>query len=317
MSGPDAHFWQRVEREAASLRPTRLTPGLVNWGSGPDRNKLWIAEDLTPLAETEIYGDLTDEQKLGYNQYYALEMSEQFIWLESFAIIPPLQGLLKGDIPNPALRILLRSFIVDEENHLATVWQLLRLARHDLYPRNEFCFFKPPAMIGWMAATASRLPRLLSGWALFAGSLEEQTIPISRSYKEAGDSVDPLFANIFTLHSLDEARHCKLDSLIAEWLIAPQAAVPKWINGKVLATLYKAYHDTGWGCDAPICQLIADFPQLKDRESDMITATKHARSGHHIQHMLDASLHPLTARNAKRYKMLDRAIRGVAGTGAN
>ena len=314
--GSEAKFLQRVEREARALCPSRLSPGLVHWGSGPDQGKYWIPEDLTPLEGTDTYGDLTEDQRRTYNQYYAMEMSEQFIWLETYAIIGPLEGLLKGEFSTPSLKVLLRSFVVDEVNHSATVWQLLRLARHDFYPKNEFRFFKPPAYIGWMAAAASRLPRLLSSWALFAGSLEEQTIPISSAYKEAADSVDPLFANIFILHALDEARHCKLDALIAEWLIRPQSAVPKWINGQVLGALYTAYHDNGWGCDGPIHQLVADFPELKAREGEMIEATKHARSGYHIQHLTDYSAMPLTARNAERYKMLDRAIRRVAEAAA-
>lgn len=310
--GSESELWRRVEREAQSLRPSRLSPGLVYWGRGPDQGRYWIPEDLTPLAGTDVYATLSEDQKRRYNQYYALEMSEQFIWLETYAIIAPLKGLLKGDMPTPSLRALLRSFVVDEVNHSTVVWRLLRLARRDLYPSNQFRFFKPPASVGWMAAAAGRLPRLLSCWALFACSLEEQTIPISRAYKEAADSVDPLFANIFTLHALDEARHCKLDTLIAEWLIAPQSAVPKWINGKVLSALYKAYHDSGWGCDGPIRQLTADFPELEGQENEMIAATKRARSGYHIQHLTDRSATPLTARNAERYEMLDRAIRSVA-----
>ncbi len=313
MSKPDSNLWQRIEREAAALKPSRLAPDQVAWGDGPDIAKQWIPEDLTPLSGTEIYGDLTDEQKLRYNHYYALRLAEDFIWLETYAVIPPLEGLLKGDVPTPAFRTLLKSFIVDEENHKATVWQLLRRARHDLYPTNEFVFCKPPSSVVWMAATATRFPRLLASWALFAGTCEERTIPISRGYKEAGDSVDPLFANVFTLHALDEARHCKLDSQIAEWLIAPQRRLPKWVNGTVLGLLSQAYLDPGWGSDTPIRYLVADFPVLDDREAEMIEATERARSGHYLQHLLDRSLHPLTVRNVERYPMLDRAIRRVAG----
>ncbi len=61
------------------------------------------------------------------------------------------------------------------------------------------------------------------------------------------------------------------------------------------------------------CALNANFPVLGDRETEMITATKRARSGHYLQHLLDRSLHPLTVRNIERYPMLDRAIRRVAG----
>ncbi len=78
----DTGFRERVEQAAARLKPTRLSPELVPWGDGPDPDRFWVPECLLPLWGTPAYDDLTDEQRLRYNQYYALELSEQFLWLE-------------------------------------------------------------------------------------------------------------------------------------------------------------------------------------------------------------------------------------------
>ena len=280
---------QRIEREAMALKPSRLAPSLVPWGNGPSARKLWIPEQLTPLWGTDVYDDLTREQRLRYNQYFALKLSEEFIWLETFALIPPLKKLLKGAVPAPAFRSLLKSFVVDEINHSATVRQLLRKARPDFYSKNDFFFFKPPHSVAWILAMAGRMPRLLSCWALFSGLLEEKTITISRMYQQANEDVDPLFATIFTLHALDEARHCKFDSLIAEWLIGPQRTLPKWFNGTILGLLYKRYIDPSWGSAGPIRQIVVDFPEIRELETRMIKESQRINSIQNDRYATDRS----------------------------
>ena len=171
-AGLDANTRRRIEREAAALKPSRLAPDRVPWDRGPDARKLWVPEDLTPLSGSALYGNLTEEQRLRYNQYFALELSEEFIWLETYALVPHVKRLLKGKVPTPAFRVLLESFVVDEENHSAAVWKLLRMARPDLYPKNDFFFFKPPPSVVRVVTITGRLPPLLSGWSLFAGLLD-------------------------------------------------------------------------------------------------------------------------------------------------
>jgi hypothetical protein len=301
---------RRIEREASDLKPTRLTLDTVSWGDGPDAGKLWIPDDLTPLRNMPAYEDLTEEQRLRYNQYYALEMTEQFIWLERYCIIPPLQRLLREAIPTPSLRTLLESFVADERHHNASLYRLLQLARPDLYEKSPFYFFVPPWKVRLVTGVMVRLPRLLSSWVLLIGTLEEQTVMISQVYRNSNTDVDPLFAEVYALHAQDEGRHCKLDSMNAEWLIAPQSGWAERVNGKFLDLAFQAYHDVGWGCDRPIRQLVADFADLRDREAAMIDQTMAARTGASAGRCFsDQALSPITARNVERYAMLDRAIR--------
>lgn len=303
---------RRIEREASDLKPTRLTLDTVSWGDGPDAGKFWIPEDLAPLWSTPAYDDLTPQQRLRYNHYFALQMAEEFIWLERYLIIAALTNLVRGEVPTPSLRTLLESFVTDEQHHNASLYRLLELARPDIYENSPFYFFVPPRNVSFLIGVMARLPRLLSAWGLFAGTLEEQTILISRRYRDGNEDIDPVFASVYILHAQDEARHCKLDSMIADWLMTGQHGWAEQVNAKVLGIAFQAYYSVDWGYDRPIRRLVADFPDLRDREAGMIRQAMSARSATYTDSLLDRSTSPITTRNAERYEMLDRAIRRLA-----
>ena len=311
----DAGFRQRIEEAAARLRPTRLSPELVPWGDGPDPDRFWVPENLVPLLGTQAYEELTDEQRLRYNQYYALELAEQFIWLEERFTIAGYAALLRGPVPSPALRTLIESLIADEEEHSASFGRLLKLARPDIYDNGvPLRFFTPPRKLYLLSALTARLPRLLSGWVFLVGVLEEATLIISRIYKEAGEGTDPVFARVHLLHAQDEARHCVIDSLVAEWLVDGQHGWAKRANAKILDLMFQAYYDPAWGYDRPIERLVADFPDLHGREAEIIKQVSDARSGQIVEYWFDPAMSPVTSQNVKRFDMLDQAIRNVSKT---
>lgn len=304
---------QKIERAAAGLQPPRLCLDNVPWEQGPDPERLWIPESLAPLAGTAAYQRLTDDQRRRYNHYYALQMAEEFIWLERYMIIGPLCGLLRGAMPAPSMRTIIESFITDERSHTACLGRLVRAARPDLYRTRTFCFFAPPRVIRVFAALAKRMPRFLSAWTLLVGALEEQTITISRTYKASGGGVDPVFATVYTLHAQDESRHCRQDALIADWLVADQDGAARRLNAGVLEHLFGAYCDVGWGYDKPILRLVEDFPDLRADFRSLLDAAMAARRESYARGMLDRSVSPITSRNAERYPMLAQALRRVGG----
>lgn len=311
MSGriEDAALAQKIEREVTLLRPTRLTPGSVRWGGGPDHASLWIPEDLVPLWDTAEYAALAADQRRRYNQYYALQKTEQFVWFERFLLLEPLEALLKsGDSISPALRTLLESFVADERQHNASLVHLLRLSRPDLYARGDFFFFTPPAAFRLIARIMALLPRLLSSWMLFVGTLEEQTITISQKYREKAETVDPLFAEVYMLHAQDEARHCKLDTILAECFVARQTGWRKRVNAFALGLAFQNYFGTDWGYEAPIERLVVDFPELTAQESMLVKRAGDSRSPEFAKILIDGELAPITAKNAERFEMLERAV---------
>lgn len=302
----NASLAQKIDREIPLLRPTRLAPELVAWGDGPDRGKFWVPQELVPLWGTAEYDALTDAQRLRYNQYYALQKTEYFIWLERYLVVAPLTKLLPQ--ASPALRTLLDSFVADEVGHNASLQRLLELARPDLYRDRVFYFVVPPAPFRLVTAAINAMPRLLSSWVLFAGAIEENTILTSQCYRQAGAGVDPLFAEVYMLHAQDEARHCKIDVLLAEWLIADQKGWAKRLNAKVLELVFRTYFDPSWGFDRPIKQLTADFPELRAREDALIRRSQEARPPASAKVLVDSGIAPITAKNAERYGMLAEAV---------
>ncbi|HLF58642.1 MAG TPA: diiron oxygenase [Alphaproteobacteria bacterium] len=314
MSQLDPSLAKRIEREVSLLRPTRLTPDQVTWGAGPSPDKFWVPENMVPLWGSPEYESLSDAQRLRYNQYYALQKSEYFIWLERYLVMAPLAKILAGGVPHGSLVKLLESFIADEEGHNASLQHLIVTARPDLYKNRVFYFVAPSPKFRLVTAAINLAPRTLSGWVLFAGAIEENTILTSQCYRQAGDKVDRLFAEVYMLHAQDEARHCKFDALLAEWLIADQTGWRKHVNAKVLELIFITYFDPSWGFDRPIQQLAADFPELRGRELAMIRRSQEAHAPATASILIDGAVAPLTSKNAERYDILAAAVRHLIST---
>lgn len=308
MSVAKSGLWERTEREAAVLPATRLAPKNVDWSHAPNFSTWWIPEHLTRLYGSEIYTGLTDKQRRTYNQHFALKIAEEFIWLETFAIVGPIRTLLKCNIPNAHLRRLLQSFVRDESCHTDCLWRLLQLARPDLYPTRQLVLVKPPRAVRWLISLCTRYPELFSSWCLFDAIMEEQTIPISQEFRTAKDRIDPLFRQIFALHAQDEARHCKIDYLIGEWLVAERHPVVNWLNARLLDALTWRWLDPDWGSQPLVNQLIADHRDLAKRRDALLHESRHMRAGYFAQHLLDSKRQSLTARNARRHSILDRTL---------
>lgn len=307
----DSDLARRVEREHSLLRPTRLTIEAMDWGRGPDPGKFWIPEDMVPLWDSPEYAGLTAAQRRRYNQYCALHKAESFIWLEHEFVIAPLTRILAGTVPDSAFRALIESFVADERAHSAAIGRLLELARPDIYKSKTYYFFVPSARFALATKLIAGLPRLLSGWVLFLAGIEESTITTSQCYRQAGDTVDPVFTELHVLHAQDEARHCKLDALIAEWLISNQTGWKQRINARMLDFTFQSYFDPDWGYTVPVERLAADFPELAARKGAMLARTREAMTPSLVKFAAEGEAAPITASNAKKFDMLETAIEHV------
>ena len=307
-----ADVLEKAEREAGRIEPARLTPAATASADDPRVDLDWVPPSLVPLFGTSAYETLSEEQRRRYNHYYALQLSEEFLWLEQNAIVPPLEVLSRRRDLTPSMRAVIEAFVRDERSHSEAIANLLQQARPDLYADRHDVLFRPPSWVRLLVAAMARFPTLLTGWCLFVGALEEQTITIARLYRDAETDVDPLFARVHTLHAQDEARHCQYDSLIADGLIRNRDSPAEGLAGAILAAAFRAYYDVDWGFVGPIRQLVIDFPDLRPQASSLVAAAVAARTGAYEERLLDAQTAPITKRNAERYPMLARAIHGLA-----
>ncbi|MCI0749830.1 MAG: diiron oxygenase [Nevskiales bacterium] len=301
-----------MNRIAASIKPTRLTPEALADTPGPDPTRPWIPQELVPLHGSASDTTLTPAQRLRYNHYYALFVAEQFIWFERQLVLRPLEILLRGRVQPLELRPLLESFVHDEIAHNAALWALLRRAAPALYPQARHALFRPPLSVRAWMLFATAFPRRLPGWVMFINVLEEHTLLTGRRYQKSTDC-DPLFIRAHVLHAQDEARHCRIGTLLCDTWIAPLRPLARAASAYLLRTLFLSYYDTAWGHDRPVDYLIRDFPELAPRRSHLIAAVVDGRDRAFCRHLFSVESSPGTARLARRYPMLARAIASVAG----
>lgn len=292
-----------------ALKPPRCVPAALAGSARPDPRLLWMPEQLAPLYGTPSYGRLSPGERRTYNQYCAMHMAEQFIWLERFFILAPIVKLLeRGRIPDRYLAIL-RSLVADEENHNTVFWNLLELARPDLYAKPGFRSFRVPARVAWAARLAEQCPRLLSSWVLLANYFEERSILVYREYDRAGSEVDGVFARVHALHAQDEARHCNLERLTAEWLLEGQGKAASQLNAWFLADTLRTYHDPSWGFDTAVRALVRDHPALEGSLPAFLDDAVRAHGPEYRRRLFDRGMAPITDRNRARFPILDSAIR--------
>ena len=270
-----------IEQAAQDLKPTQLTPAKLGKTPAPDITKPWAPAAMVPLWGTASFAHLTEVHRHRYNQYFALQMAEEFMRIERNLIIAPLKKLLSQKIPLAALRELLESFLADEREHDASFRQLLLTARPDLYQTRSFQFFSPPLAFRALAKITAYLPSLLSCWISLAHIFEMFTVSIGQEYRKAdsgtGDTIEQTFLRAFVLHAQDEARHCKLDALLEEWLVHDRSRARTRVNERLFNLAVKIYYDVNWGCDRPIRQLVKDFSELRDHKERLLADARLAR----------------------------------------
>jgi hypothetical protein len=316
--GPDhTAMSQSLKKRAlyiqGKIKPPKLTPANALGAEPVDTSLPWAPPATVPLFGTPSYERLDDVHRLRYNHYYALLLAEQFIWLEDHFTVRPARRLLQATM-EPEMRSVLQSFLTDELSHTETFWQLIQKAAPRIYPEQKFAFFHPPQRLRLLARLCALAPGRLPAWTLFTGSVEELTIQISRAYKENAGQLDEQFTSAFCLHAVDEARHCLIDGLLADWLINPLSAPWRRLAASILKQVFRAYYDTDWGHEEPIARLIQDFPELTPLKADMLRDVVAARGPSFCAHVFSDAHSPLTARNARQHAMLRDAIAAVAGT---
>jgi hypothetical protein len=310
----EAAILEALAREAARIPPPRLHPA-IRAGRVPRADLPWLPERLAPLHRAAWFQALPGEVRLYHNQLYALLVTELFIWAEgAFAIAPIRRLLRRPGLPAPLIA-LLAAFAADEEAHTACFWDLLQAARPDLYPTPRFALLRLPARARLLAAAMARWPEGLASWILVINFLEEHTLVLSRAYAEVPERADPLFAEVYRLHALDEARHCRLDGLIAEWLLPRLSPGAERWNGRLLALLFPAYQ--AGAVHGPLLdRLTARFPELVPRQGELARATADHLGTAHLRRLLSREVTPITHRHQERFPFFHAALAGLAGEGA-
>ncbi len=274
MMNYDRDAWRR---EASLLRPAVLTREIFETTPGPDASLPWIPDVLLPLYGGESLATLSTAQRLRYNHIYARQLLEEFVWLERSLICPPLLRLINASHPDEDMSSILQSFISDETNHMECFSILSKLVVEAEPPPTAMLLFRPPMSVRAMAVMAARFPSRLSYWSSMIEPLEQSAIQIGQTYMQ-DETVDPLFKKLFVSHARDEARHCRLDNLFADWLRSKTSDGWNKFSDRFAARFLASYYSGAWGLDGPLLELTRVHPEIASRTDSLIAEAKAIRS---------------------------------------
>jgi hypothetical protein len=222
---------------------------------------------LLPLYGTGSLAALSDAQRLRYNQAYARQLLEEFIWLERYLILAPVARLSQRSGLDPDVVLVLRSFISDEGNHIAGFSKLKELAIKASGPKVSSSLFNPPRSVRALAGLAARFPFKFAFWTTVIQALEDYAVKVGQTYKR-DRTVDTAFQDVFVAHAQDEARHCRYDRLLTAWL-RPGGRMNS-LHQRMADVFQSRYRSISWGLDGPIRELAEVHPDVAGKVNVMI-----------------------------------------------
>src|SRR5262245_20266711 len=195
-------------------------------------HKPFIPERFTPLAYAPIYEELSDAQRLRYNQLYALYFNEQIIIFERALARNVLEPLLKAPLP-PALLEALRRFLADERRHTEMFRELNARYAPRFYAADDFFFIRASRLermtLGWVARHARIFPMIL--WLMMLQ--EERAIFYSRAFVKSGGTIEEDFFATHRRHLADEVNHVGWDEQLLDCLWEASGPALRTINDRL------------------------------------------------------------------------------------
>lgn len=182
----------------------------------------FMPPELTPLYHTSLYSELSEADRVAYNQLHALYFHEQIIFFEQSIICPVLKAIRPRRSAS-SLRSSIDDFIAEENRHSALFHALLEETAPALYSISPRCFIQSSpiqtAALNWGVGHPGLFPMYL--WLILL--LEERAMFCSRKFLEQENVICASFFQVQRQHLADEVDHLKWDEAIIErlWPRAP------------------------------------------------------------------------------------------------
>jgi hypothetical protein len=237
--------------------------------SSVDYSRHFIPEHFSPLFYTPVYAELTDEQRLRYNQLHGCYCNEQIMFFEKFVAENVLTGLLRTRDAKPLLPQL-RVFLEEERRHAQMFYDLNRLCLPRLYEQEEFYFVKIPyglkVLLAWVTSQPWFFPLFV--WLMLLQ--EELAVFLGREILRLKEEIEPHFVALQRVHLADEIGHVHWDQEIlaltwnkaTPWLRKLNAAMLRGILREFIITPKRANLRV-------IEELVREFPELTPRLPEM------------------------------------------------
>ena len=222
----------------ALARPAPAFGAAADTTAPIDGERWFVCPTLTPLYYTRIYHELSEPQRLRYNQLTALCFNELIGLFERTFIAAVEAAGARLSRENPAMAHCLNEFAEDERAHIERWRELSRRSAPGLYGKRDDPITRVPRAFGGLLAAIARRPRLLPVSFWLALALEEHSIDISRRcLRMDAAQAEPTYRAAYAQHLHDEARHVQLDRYLIERFYASLPEAWRRVNAKMLAHL--------------------------------------------------------------------------------
>lgn len=248
-----------------------------------DRSKPYMPEALTQLFHTPCYEWLSKEQKLRYNQLFALRSIEQLMTLEERFIALVISRCKRTSVmrDKQALQFCMAEMVVEEQQHFAMFHRLNRQAEPSLYLSAPMIFARMSKTERAALEVLAKLPGLMLFllWSLLI--LEEFSTYISRQMVkcQAGTlgELEVNFVSAHREHLKDEARHVAICANAISDIYQSSSSMNRKLNALVLRTFMREYMTPKRGGIRVLYHLQQEFPELITKLPDMEAAVRAQR----------------------------------------
>ena len=267
------HLRRGSERSLQSATAIRFGP--------IDFSLPFIHEHFTQLYFTPFYRELTEAQRLRYNQLSGIRSNEQFILFEhgfTRQVIARL-ATLPQVTAQPDLLACLALMLKEEEAHEAMFDPLNRDCAPLLYRHGHPCFTRLSRLehVALWLITRIRQQFVFLVWLILI--LEEHSTLLSISMRERPmtESLGPLEPNMIkahTVHLKDEARHVHIDANLIDLLLERTPPLWRATNAILFRRLLAEILTPKRAGIRVIRHLAQEFPSLRTNEESMIAAVR-------------------------------------------
>ena len=250
------------------MNATVLAPILEE--TSVDHGKRFIPEEFTPLFYTQFYRELTEGQRLRYNQLQALYFNEQIIFFETAIGRKVLEALLRDSWPQ-RLTDGLRQFLEEERQHTEMFRRLNQRCASQWYGARDFYFIQPPrawmVVLNWATHCARLFPMFLSLMLV----QEERSLFYSKRFIAQSGALEPHFVKMHRMHLADEIGHVHWDEVLIEALWLRASPFLRKMNAQLFAWMLGEFFSTPKRAQIRVVhQLAQEFSTLRKHEPEML-----------------------------------------------
>lgn len=270
-----------------------------------DHSKPFIHNHLTQLYHTPLYEILNKEQRLRYNQLFALRTIEQLMTLEACFIEKVLKKATTANAvrTNDELIFCMQEMAAEESVHYQMFRSLNHKAEPGIYRNDDMFFARHTTMENFLLKGLTVTPGILQFLVWVILILEEFSTYISKEMinKNISDELEHNFIAAHREHLKDETRHVHICANLLITICKQSSTTKRYINAHLLNRFMREYLTPKHGGLRVINKLIEEFPELSRHKNKLIDTIYENRYKQPIWHALSRrSAMPVS------YMMFDR-----------